>query len=40
MKLSDNIQEYLLCLLAGILCVAWFIAMAMGDGSMGFLDLF
>ena len=40
MFLKDRIQEDILCLIAGIICVAWLMAMAMGDGSIGFLGLF
>lgn len=40
MKYIDKIQEDVLCLVAGLLLVAWFIALAMGDGSIGFGGLF
>jgi len=40
MKYIDKIQEDVLCLLAGLLLTAWFIAMAMGDGRLGLSDLF
>jgi hypothetical protein len=40
MKYIDEMQEDIVCLLAGVLLVAWFIALAMGDGRLGFIDLF
>jgi hypothetical protein len=40
MRMSDSMQENLLCLLAGLLCLAWIISMSMGDGSIGLFDIF
>ena len=40
MKYIDKIQEDILCFVLGIIAAAWFLAMVMGDGSIGFLELF
>jgi hypothetical protein len=40
MKHIEELHEDILCLIVGLICVAWFIAMAMGDGSIGLLDIF
>lgn len=39
MKLTENMKENLLCLLAGTITAVALIAMIMGDGNKGLLDL-
>lgn len=40
MKLSENAKENILCLIAGTITAVSIIAMIMGDGNKGLLELF
>ena len=39
-KIKNRIQEDTMCLVAGLIILAWLMALAVGDGRLGFFDLF